>query len=133
MWKDFADWHLQKSALQNAANHVYFYEREVWWTAIGHNIGDEENGKGHNFARPVIIVKKFNRNLFYGLPLSTAMKNGKYYYPLTVKGQKQLVLLSHMRDYDAKRLLNRLDVIGEAEYLQLILSIILVIKPGKLS
>jgi mRNA interferase MazF len=129
MTKDFESWHLQKSALQDSLNRVYFYEREIWWTAIGHNIGDEEDGKGRNFARPVVIIKKFNRNLFYGLPLSTAAKQGKYYHSVTVEDRKRLVLLSHMRDYDAKRLLNRLDVLSEVEYFQLILALVMLLRP----
>lgn len=129
--KDYWGWTARKIRLNDRRRNpnFYFYEREVWWTAIGHNVGDEEDGKGYNFARPVLVVRKFNRNLFYGLPLSTTIKQGRYYYPLTIKGQRRTALLSHLRDYDAKRLLEQLDVISEAEYLQLVLAMILLLRP----
>lgn len=47
---------------------------------MGQNIGFEQNGKGDNFVRPVIILKKFNKNMFFGIPLSTQIKDGKFYY-----------------------------------------------------
>ncbi len=129
--KDYWGWTARKIRLNDRRRNsrLYFYEREVWWTAIGHNVGDEEDGKGYNFARPVVIIKKFNKNLFYGIPLSTASKHNRYYQALTVKGHQRSALLSHMRDYDAKRLINKLGDINEAEYLQLLLAIILLLKP----
>lgn len=127
--KDYWGWTARKNRLNGNTRTPDFHEREIWWAAVGHNIGDEEDGKGRNFARPLVIVKKFNRSLFYGMPLSTVTKQNKYYHPLTVKGRQRSALLSHMRDYDAKRLLNRLDILSEIEYLQLVLAIFMLIKP----
>lgn len=122
--KDYKRWHAKKTALNGGRGGHYFYEREIWWTAIGQNIGDEEDGKGSDFARPVLIIRKFNKSLFYGLPLSTTIKSGKYYYNLTVRGRKNVVMLSHMRDYDAKRLLDKWDIIDEDEYARVQLALI---------
>lgn len=96
--------------------------------AIGQNVGDEEDGKGRDFVRPVLIIRKFNQSLFYGLPLSTAIKRGKYYYGLTIRGRKNVALLSHMRDYDSKRLIDRLAVINETEYARIQLALIMLLK-----
>ncbi len=95
--KDYEVWHTKKASLNATRNEVYFYEREVWWVAIGHNIGDEEDGKGHNFARPVLIVRKFNKSLFYGVPLSTALKRGKYYQGVTIKGDARGLTFAYAR------------------------------------
>jgi mRNA interferase MazF len=114
--KDFGVWHDRKVRLNSSGRPPHFYEREVWWVAIGHNIGDEEDGKGYNFARPVLIMRKFNKSLFYGLLLSTTAKRGRYYSEVTIKGSKNAVLLSHLRDYDAKRLVNKLTVVSKDEY-----------------
>jgi len=73
--KDYAGWHAKKSLINGNNSKPLFYEREVWWVAIGHNVGNEEDGKGRDFARPVLIIRKFNKSLFYGLPLSTAIKS----------------------------------------------------------
>jgi mRNA interferase MazF len=126
--QDYTAWHAKKSHINSLSSQVYFYEREVWWVAIGQNVGDEEDGKGHDFARPVLIIRKFNKSLFYGLPLSTAIKSGKYYYELIIRGRKNVALLSHMRDYDAKRLISKLAVIDETEYVRIQLALIMLLK-----
>jgi mRNA interferase MazF len=126
--KDYWGWNTRKIRLNSRKRVPFFHEREVWWTAIGHNVGDEENGKSWDFARPVLVLRKFNRTLFYGLPLSSSIKSGKYYYELTIKGKKNIVMLSHMRDYDAKRLIDRFDVIDEGDYARVQLALILILK-----
>ncbi len=40
----------------------------------------------------------------------------------------RVALLSHMRDYDAKRLVNRLDFIGELDYVRIQLALINLLK-----
>ena len=68
------------------------------------SLGDEENGKGENFARPVIIIKKFNSNLCLAIPLSTKIKDSKYYFQINFGGKNQSVLISHIRTINVKRL-----------------------------
>ncbi len=127
--KDFGGWHVRKLALNSLNSNRYYYEREVWWAAIGHNVGSEEDGKGANFARPVLVVRKFNQSLFFGLPLSTTLKSGKYYFPLVVAGVANNALLSQLRAYDTKRLVNKLDVIDEMTYDLLLNRLSDIIKP----
>ena len=40
----------------------------------GKNIGFEQNGKGSNFVRPILVLRKFNSSIFWGLPLTTIKK-----------------------------------------------------------
>ena len=63
-------------------------EGEVWMSVLGRNIGFEQNGAGADFARPVLIVKKFNNRMFWGAPLSTKQKDFDFYFNLS--GQKTL-------------------------------------------
>jgi mRNA interferase MazF len=114
--KDFQAWHKRKAALNRSTYTRYFHEREVWWMAIGHNIGDEEDGKGKNFARPVLIVRNFNNRLLLGVPLSTAKKTGAYYHLLSLADSTSLALLSQLRSYDAKRLINKLGVVTRQDF-----------------
>ncbi len=79
-------------------------EREIYWCSLGYNVGFEENGKGENFRRPILIVKKFNNNLFWGIPLSTKIKDNKYYKTITIKNEKQSAMISQLRVLDSKRL-----------------------------
>jgi mRNA interferase MazF len=114
--KDFGGWSVAKLALELSKSERYFYEREIWWVSIGHNIGSEEDGKGASYSRPVLIFRKFNQSLFYGLPLSTTSRTGKYYFGITTLGIDDKVLLTQMRAYDAKRLINKIGVLTSTEH-----------------
>jgi mRNA interferase MazF len=84
------------------------------------NIGYEQDGKGENFVRPVVIVKGFNKDIFFGIPLSTKLKEGKFYYHFSFKKQDEVViniaLLSQMRLFSTKRLLNKIGVISMEDF-----------------
>ncbi len=114
--KDYGGWHSRKIAINSLDHLRYFYEREIWWVALGHNIGVEEDGKFPNFARPVLVLRKFSQSLFYGLPLSTTKKTGKYYYATQTLGVEDKVLLTHMRALDAKRLINKIGVLNRDDF-----------------
>ncbi len=78
-----------------------FKERDIWWTSIGVNVGFEEDGKHEKFIRPVLVLKKFNRMLFLGVPMSTKFKDNKYYFKVTVKGKNVSILISQIRVFSA--------------------------------
>ena len=44
---------------QDIQERPYFKEREIWWVNLGVNVGFEQDGKGDNFERPILILKKF--------------------------------------------------------------------------
>jgi len=75
---------------------------------VGCNLGFEEDGKGDDYIRPVVVLRKFNRNLFIGVPLSSAMKHGKYYYNFRFTNRDNIVLLSQIKAFDSRRLLKRM-------------------------
>ena len=67
--KNFDNWNIKKKILdKNDVDDlkIFFNNRQIWWCAVGNNIGLEQNGKGENFERPVLIFKKFNKNIFFG-------------------------------------------------------------------
>lgn len=108
MKKDFDNWNEHKKAIDDTDAGLYFYEREIWWCSIGVNVGFEQDGKNEYFTRPVLILKKFSKDVFIGLPLSTSKKEGRYYFKFTFQGQKSNALLSQVRLFDAKRLKDKL-------------------------
>lgn len=77
--KDFDKWNHNKKTLDASVKEVFFHDREVWWCKLGVNVGFEQDGKGDRFARPILIVKKFNNQIFWGVPLSTKIKKTKFY------------------------------------------------------
>lgn len=67
-------------------------------------MGFEQDGRGVQFLRPVIVLKKFNKELFWGIPLTKNEKVGKYYKSFLLKGNTSTAILSQFRLIDAKRL-----------------------------
>lgn len=107
----FAQWNKVKIIL-DARPHpdFYFYEREVWWAALGENIGHEINGKNANFERPVLILKKYSRSKCLVLPLTTAARPGQItQFTLSVAGKTAAALLDESRSVSSKRLLRKID------------------------
>ena len=128
-YKDFAGWSEYKAHLQTKAKPPFFHEREVWWTAIGHNIGSEEDGKGIKYARPVLIVRKFNQHLFWGIPLTTTQRTGKYYLNFMYTNKRlSTAILSQLKAFDGKRLLTRGGIIAELDFAKIQLGLVNIIR-----
>jgi mRNA interferase MazF len=111
MYKDFDCWNYIQKQIQLKSETLLFKEREIWWCHLGSNIGDEEDGKGENATRPVLVVKKLSKNLFIGVPLSSTLVDNPYYHKLEFQGSAQSVIISQIRALDAKRLTSRIGTI----------------------
>jgi mRNA interferase MazF len=72
--------------------------------------------KGTNFSRPVVIIKKFNNDVFRGVALSTKIKTGTYYYQFTINKVPQCAILSQVRLYDAKGLVRKIGMINLPDF-----------------
>ena len=118
MSKDFQTWHREKSRLHAEHPRVFFHLREVWWCSLGANIGFEQDGKGEQFSRPVLILKKFNNEIGWVLPLTTREKLGMYYAPVFLgDGKKRMAILSQLRLIDAKRLYRKVGTLPLENFL----------------
>lgn len=108
MEKDFQTWHTKKAQVDGIAKRPFFHEREIWWCAIGLNIGFEQDGGGKDFLRPVVVYRKFNGEIFWGIPLTRIQKKAKYYFRFVFdkKGQS-VAILSQIRLIDARRLYHK--------------------------
>ena len=113
--KDFDNWNKIKKDTDDKKVLPLFSEREIWWCALGINIGSEEDGKGKNYLRPVLILRKFNRSIFYGLPITSKDKNDIFHISINSGKIKGSLILSQMRLIDAKRLSYLLGKITETE------------------
>lgn len=122
--KDFDNWIIKKKDCHYAIKaSPLFKERDIWWVSVGVNVGFEEDGKNGNFVRPVLIVKKFNRELFLGVPMSTKLKDNKYYVKVTVKGSTVSVMTSQVRVFSSKRIWNKLAELDQSDYLKILESL----------
>lgn len=112
MHKDFGRWHDRKSEIDEKERRVFFHEREIWFAHLGTNVGFEQDGKGENFGRPVIVFRKFNNEVFWALPLTTSEKNGRFYFPIDLGDNiSRRVILSQLRLVDAKRIYQKIGVV----------------------
>ncbi len=105
--KDFQRWHSVKKGIEQRSS-PFFAEREIWWCSLGENVGSEEDGKHDLFERPVLIVRKFHKDLLWIIPLTSTLKESPFYFPLDIHGRKGSVLLSQLRTISSKRLFRRL-------------------------
>lgn len=79
-------------------------EREVWVAIIGRNIGREQHGELQNFSRPVLVIKKFNNEMFWIIPLTRKQKNLDFYFNFVDVNNKQASgVLAQMKMMSIKR------------------------------
>jgi len=97
MDKDFDTWNGEKKRIHSANPSVYFYEREVWWCSLGVNVGFEQDGKGSEFARPVLVLRKFHKDACLVVPLTTTKRVNKYLFPVSIGESQSNVILSQVR------------------------------------
>jgi mRNA interferase MazF len=107
------DWLRITIRLRDRQHKPLFKEGEIWWCSIGMNVGTEIFGKGQRFTRPVIIFKKFNKDTFLGIPLTSQLKIGKWYASVTHGEKTDTALLAQIRVMDSKRLVERMEAIGD--------------------
>jgi mRNA interferase MazF len=116
--KDFQGWCKKKEILHFKSEDAipYFNERELWWCALGVNIGFEQDGKNENFERPILILRKFNKHLLLALPQTSKAKQGKFFYKVTRDAKEYFLILSQVRVISSKRLLRKLGMIPEYDF-----------------
>jgi mRNA-degrading endonuclease toxin of MazEF toxin-antitoxin module len=120
MQKEFFEWHLKKESIDNIPERLFFHEREVWWCSLGVNVGFEQDGKGPRFARPVLIFKKFNKEVFWALPLTTKVKENRFHMSIDLDDNlPRSVIVSQIRLIDARRLLHKMCTISENNYIDI--------------
>ncbi|HEY4516418.1 MAG TPA: type II toxin-antitoxin system PemK/MazF family toxin [Candidatus Paceibacterota bacterium] len=113
----FDEWNAQKKRADETEIILGFKERELWFIKMGKNVGFEQDGKGDEFLRPVLIFKKFNTRVFWGIPLTRTEKKGPFYYQLANIGQRRnTAILSQIRLFDAKRLKYKIGTSTAADF-----------------
>lgn len=106
--KDFQGWIALKERLHNIDKPRFIHEGDIWWYAAGENIRTEINGKSKRFSRPVLIVKKFGRYSFWGVPLTSQPHDGDWYVSFGFKNKTEYAALIQFRNIDVARLYDRL-------------------------
>lgn len=116
----FNQWNEIKKDTHKKENTVGFKEREIFWLRLGQNVGNEEYGKGNEFQRPVLIIRKLTRNIFIGVPLTSTLKDNDYFHKFIYKTKKGLVensaMILQLKTFDKNRLMTRIGMINKNDF-----------------
>lgn len=107
-------WNNKKKIINRLVSGRFYREKEIWWCSLGKNIGFEQDGKGEDYQRPVLIVKAFSKSVCLIVPLTTSTKTNPYHVSVgEINHRKSYVIISQIRLIDTKRLINRASVLGK--------------------
>jgi mRNA interferase MazF len=113
--QQFIDWTKKKIKhhFDKDPRELYFREKEIWWAALGKNIGYEADGKHELFERPVLVLKKYSKDMCFILPLTTQIKNPLPWYQIAVTLEDKIsaVNITQGRSISRKRLLRKAGVV----------------------
>ena len=117
MKKDFHKWNDKKIIVNDTDKIPFFHEREIWFCFLGANVGFEQDGQGEDFQRPVVIIKKFNNEICWIIPLSKTKKRGKYYFAFPFDNEiTSVAILSQIKLIDAHRLSRKIGDMNEEKF-----------------
>lgn len=122
MKKEFDRWNSLKKKVHKRLDNVRFHEREIWWCALGVNVGSEQDGVNETFDRPVVIVKNFNGRVLWVVPLSrTYRPHSPYYFPLWKDDNgRSVALVSQLRLVSSRRLIRKIGMINRDQFSELV-------------
>lgn len=115
MQKDFDNWNNKKKSLENKSSSYLFKTGDIWWCSVGLNIGTESCGKGTDYQRPVLVLKKLSKENCIGIPLSTQKKDGTWFTEITIHGEQRYALLYQIRMFHTKRFQRRLATLDDKD------------------
>jgi mRNA interferase MazF len=128
--KDFDAWNASKKKIHGDTKRPFYHAREIWWCALGVNVGNELDGTGKQHDRPVVIVRPFNAETFFGVALIGHPRTGRYYFPLGKVGDRDaMVNLSQARLFDTKRLVRKIGTMDEQTFRNLSKALALTLFP----
>jgi mRNA interferase MazF len=118
----FDEWNEVKKELSIKERKLGIKQREIFWANIGQNIGFEQNGKGKNFARPIIVIRKLTKDLFLGIPTTTTLREDNDYFhkfKYTTSNNEVLVvsaLILQVKVFSIKRIMNKIGMIHKEDF-----------------
>ena len=116
--KKFNLWNEEKKRLNDLEkpDDFFYHNREVWWCSIGANVGVETDGKHESFERPVLVLHKFNKHMFWGVPLTSNERSGEFYTKIAHEGGNSWAILSQLRTWSSNRLLRKVGMVSEKDF-----------------
>lgn len=124
MFKDITEklkkWCNLKEKISKETWDIFFYEREIWFIKMWENIWFEQSWKWEEYRRPVLILRKFDSNIFWWIPLTSRDKKWNYYEEITFtkkwEGYKSTCILFQARAFDRRRLSQRIWILDKNQF-----------------
>lgn len=114
--KDFLGWSNRKQYIDRSYTGFYIREREIWWCALGINIGVEIDGKNGQFERPVIILKFMGKDMVLVVPLTTKGFMDKNHLLIRTAKTDSFAKITQIRTVSSKRFLRKIDTLDEEQF-----------------
>jgi len=118
--QEYDKWNEIKKETQKDKKIRLYKERDIFFIKMGQNIGYEQNGKGENFVRPIVILKRITKDMFIGVPLSSQIKVGSWFYAFefTTKDKisQNIAIIPQLKMYSTQRLLNKIGVMNKVNF-----------------
>ncbi len=113
--KNFDEWNSIKREIDLMGKRPPVLKGSIYWCSVVTNVGVEYDGKGTEFARPVLVLKNFSNEIIFGVPLTTKGKDGDWYFklPHAVLGQGSYAVLNQAKIFDTKRFKNSIVQVSE--------------------
>jgi len=116
MQKDFDKWNNLKKVTDSKENNFGVHEREIWWISLGLNVGVEIDGKHEFFQRPVLVVKRFNQQMVWVLPITSQKKKDYFHEKFLFENQEYFVALTQLRTVSTKRFLRKIGMMANTDF-----------------
>lgn len=116
---EYDKWNEQKKKIEIQTKKFTFKVREIYWMKVGQNIGYEVYGKGNEFLRPVLILRKFSKDSFLGIPLTSQDKADMFHFEFIPidKIKSNNAILSQVKLFSSKRIKSKLGKISEKDFI----------------
>ncbi|KKR31871.1 MAG: hypothetical protein UT65_C0015G0033 [Parcubacteria group bacterium GW2011_GWF2_39_8b] len=120
MKKDFDDWNKKKKKIHKNDNAPFCHERELWWGALGVNIGSEQDGSGKEDSRPILVLKGLSVQTCVVIPLTTSTSIHTLRPSIgIVEDEEAHALMSQIRVIDTKRLIRKIGYLDKKIFQQI--------------
>lgn len=120
MHKNFDEWNEKKKKINEQTPTSFARIRDIWWCSLGLNVGSEEDGKNELFERPVLVIKKFNKEILRILPLTSKAKDDQHHFKIVYANRNGSVILSQLKTISSKRLSRKLYRIDRPQFNEII-------------
>ena len=90
--------------------------RDIWWAALGENVGSEINGKSERFTRPVLVMKKLAHGFYLVAPTTTKLREGTWYVHIRLADKDEYICLHQIRTIDYRRLYSKIGQIDTDDF-----------------